>query len=170
MQDTENTPPIVLLFNKYGMNGTKKTLKKHPKKNMNNGFKSGNSDWAIATEYGGNTCSGDKYFVAGVKVDTCIPFLSETVMSGGNEVSFIINCDDDEGLSYYEYYSSDCSSDPVSSKVIASTGCSENGDDDYGWFSFDDDDYPSSVKISCKASSKTPPYGEGDWDIWKMYR
>jgi len=176
MQDTDSTPPIVLLFEKYGMTGTGKTLKKHPKKNSNTDSSTdgdSNSDWAIATEYGGTTCGddgSDKYFIAGVKLDTCIPFLSQTPMSGGNKVSFVINCDEDDGISYYEYYDDgDCSSEPASSKVIAKIGCQENGYDDDNWFTFDDDDYPSSVSISCKANSKTPPYGSGQFDMWNLY-
>ena len=164
MQDTDSTPPIVLLFEKYGMTGTDEVTKTTPKKKNNN------NDWAIATEYGGNTCGGDEYFIAGVKLDTCIPFLSKTPMSGGDKVSFIINCDDDEGISYYEYYDDgDCSSDPVTSKIIAKPGCQANGYDDDNWFTFDDDDYPSSVEISCKSNNKSPPYGSGQYVNWNLY-
>jgi len=149
------TSYIKLLFQKYGWTDNRPALTKAPTMAADSG------GWAYATVSQGSECDGTEYFTAGVKLAQCIPLTSSS--------SFIMECSDSTGLSYYEYDSSDCSGSVESSKIIASVGCSASLNETQ-YFDFDDDSYPSSINIACTSNQKAPYLtSTTKYDVWKAF-
>ena len=154
----EGSNPVELLLKKYGMVSTGK--KAPPPSSSAGKGAGGEQSWAYASITEGDTCSGQEYMTAGVKLNTCLAmFGSGTLLS----------CDGGE-VAYYVYNNEECTGTPTKSDVVATVGCQQPSQPIVNeWWSFDDDIYRKSVNIQCVTTFGPPDVGRNAYDVWHVY-